>query len=640
MMRTFYNKIMVLAVVLLAATSCSERIDTRDALIVGDSVLSEFHVTSSKSEGKNVKVVRSEFRSDKYAVEKVQRLTTYPELGMTTSETYYVNLGEELTVKGYEAQRHTMQANDTVVWTLQPTSSEARLDWVLPIQPGFEKDNYLGMNNSDYGGGIPMIDLWQRQGGEAVGLTELVLRDARMPIVWKEGEQTVDYSLSYTLPEPVVLQQGDTLRTFGTFEMQHTGDFFTALRQYSTYMQEVRGVKMMESEPEAFEPVWCAWGYERTFTIDEVIGTLDKVAELGFKWVDVDDGYQIAEGDWETNSRFPGGDADMRRMTDEIHRRGMLAKLWWAPLAADPDTKLLSEHPEMMLVTKTGEPEFITWWDSYYLSPVNPYTHEYSDGLVERFIDKWGFDGLKIDGQHLNCCMPDYNPASELNYPEEAPELMPTYFQNVTNYAKMIKPNAVIQVCPCGCAVNYFILPFINQAVASDPTSSAQVRMKRKAYAAMVPQMAYYGDHVELTDGGDDFASQIGIGAVIGTKFTYPKDNPNASASFLLTEEKEALIRHWMKIFKEKDLVHGEYLNLYTWGFDFPEAHVIRQNDAMYYAFYADQFEGQIELRGLEKGRDYTVTEYTAQEPRSFHINGSHPFVDANFTRNYLIEVK
>ena len=37
---------------------------------------------------------------------------------------------------------------------------------------------------------------------------------------------------------------------------------------------------------------------------------------------------QIAEGDWETNSRFPGGDRDMRRMTDEIHRRGMLAKLW------------------------------------------------------------------------------------------------------------------------------------------------------------------------------------------------------------------------------------------------------------------------------------------------------------------------
>lgn len=639
-MRTMRNSIVILFA-LLALTGCADRIDTRDALVLGDGVLSEFRVTSTEREGRYTKVVRSEFRSEQYAVEKVQRLTEYPELGMTTSETYYVNLGEPMTVTGYEAQRHTMQATDTVVWTLQPTSTEARLDWVLPIQPGFEKDNYLGMNNSDYGGGIPMIDLWQRRGGEAVGLTELVLRDARMPILWNADAQEIRYSLSYTLPVPVTLQHGDTLRTFGTFEMQHSGDYFTALRRYSTYMQEVRGVKMLESEPEAFEPVWCAWGYERTFTIDEVIGTLDKVAELGFRWVDVDDGYQIAEGDWETNERFPGGDADMRRMTDEIHRRGMLAKLWWAPLAADPDTKLLREHPEMMLVTKSGEPEFITWWDSYYLSPVNPYTHEYSDGLVERFIDKWGFDGLKIDGQHLNCCMPDYNPASHLSYPEEAPELMPTYFESVTNFAKLIKPNAVIQVCPCGCAVNYFILPFINQAVASDPTCSRQVRMKRRAYAAMVPEMAYYGDHVELTDGGTDFASQIGTGSVIGTKFTYPADNPNASESFLLTPEKEALIRHWMRIFKEKDLVHGEYLgDLYSWGFDYPETHVIRQNGAMYYAFYADQFDGTLELRGLEKGRKYTVTEYTADEPRSFVINGSKPQIEVAFEKNYLIEVQ
>ena len=31
--------------------------------------------------------------------------------------------------------------------------------------------------------------------------------------------------------------------------------------------------------------------------------------ELGIKWATVDDGYQIAEGDWELDTkRFPGGD--------------------------------------------------------------------------------------------------------------------------------------------------------------------------------------------------------------------------------------------------------------------------------------------------------------------------------------------
>lgn len=625
------------ALPLLVLTACTNA-DYRDVLLAEGAAMTGFRTTSvEKVDGATVR--HSVYIAHNYKVEKVETIREFAEWGMTTYETFYINQGVDITVSGYESQHTAFCPADTLVWSLQPTSSEARLDWVLPVVKGTERENYLWMNNSDYGGGIPMIDFWERNGGQAIGLTEKELRGISMPIRWTG--KGIEYYLSYTLPEPMVLHSGDTLRTYNTFSMKHEGDYFNALRAFSEYMQSEQGVKMQPSEPEAFEPVWCAWGYERTFTIDEVIGTLDKVAELGFRWVDVDDGYQIAEGDWETNSRFPGGDKDMRRLTDEIHRRGMLAKLWWAPLAADPDTRILREHPELMLVQEDGTPENITWWDSYYLSPVNTHTTAYSNNLVERFLKTWGFDGLKIDGQHLNCCMPDYNPASGLDYPGQAPEQMPTYFEGVYEKAHEIKPEAVIQVCPCGCAMNYFILPHINQAVASDPTSSKQVRMKRRAYAAMVPDMAYYGDHVELTDGGCDFASQIGTGSVIGTKFTYPKDNPNASESFLLTEEKEALIRHWMKIFKEKDLVHGEYVgDLYSWGYDYPETHVIRQNGAMYYAFYADTFEGQIELRGLEKNKEYEVTEYTAQEPRTFRVSGKKPVVEANFEKNYLIEVR
>ena len=38
---------------------------------------------------------------------------------------------------------------------------------------------------------------------------------------------------------------------------------------------------------------------------------------------------------------------------------------------------------------------------------------------------------------------------------------------------------------------------------------------------------SFAGDHVELSDGGDDFASSVGVGAVISTKFTWPKDTDN-----------------------------------------------------------------------------------------------------------------
>ena len=49
---------------------------------------------------------------------------------------------------------------------------------------------------------------------------------------------------------------------------------------------------------------------------------------------------------------------------------------------------------------------------------------------------------------------------------------------------------------------------------------------------------AYAGDHVELSDGGDDFASTVGIGAVVCTKFTWPAD-PRPENGLLLTPAKE-----------------------------------------------------------------------------------------------------
>jgi len=579
-------------------------------------------------------------RESKSNIKQYQTVTESEQWpGLKVVETYYVNKGQPVTVLGYRMQEHTIQAMDTVMWSLQPSSSNARMDWVLPVRPGFYKENYLGMNNSDYGGGIPVLDIWDREKGLAIGLFEPVLHDISMLVEWKGDGKSITMALEYKYPEPVLMNTGDTLFTYRTFAYEHAGDFYNALRMFSEYMQQNMGVQLPESEPEAFEPVWCAWGYERTFTMNEVIGTLDKVAELGFQWVDVDDGYQIAEGDWETNARFPGGDKDMRHLADEIHKRGMKAKLWWAPLAADPGTSCLKSHPEMMLKTDEWAPEYITWWDSYYLSPVNPVTVAYTRNLVDRFLRVWDFDGLKIDGQHLNCCLPDYNEASELDDPRQSYEQLPSFFTAIYDTARALKPNAVVQICPCGCAVNYYLLPTFNQAVASDPTSSKQIRMKRKAYAAMAPELAFYGDHIELSDNGNDFATQIGIGAVIGTKFTYPKDNPNASESFLLTSEKEQLIKKWMKIWKEHNLVHGEYLNLYTWGYDYPEAHVIRQNDALYYAFYADEFEGEIELRGLDKNLHYIAEEYTADEPKSYEIDGANPRLSVSFTRNMLLKV-
>ena len=557
--------------------------------------------------------------------------------GLTVRSVAFVNKGAKpVKVEAMETSRIALEGEK--IWSFQPTSSAERKDWAFPIESGFYQRNYLGMNDSDYGGGIPMVCLWTPQANLSVGLAEPVLRLVSMPVERKGRRASA--CIRQDFDEPVMLAPGDTLRACNQFILTSSGDFFNPLREFSQYMQQTFGFEMPVSPRQAFEPVWCAWGYERTFTVDEVIGTLPKVVELGFKWVDVDDGYQICEGDWEANERI--GDDGMRRMTDAIHQAGLLAKLWWAPLAADPGSSLAQNHPELLLVQKDGSHEDISWWDSWYLSPVNSHTMDYTLDLVDRFLLDWGFDGFKLDGQHLNLCAPDYNPASGLAYPEQACERFPEFVKGIARQAEGDKPGSIVQLCPCGCAVNFFYLPYINQAVASDPTSSLQIRQKRKAYAAMCPGLAYYADHVELSDGGLDFPSQVGVGGVIGTKFTWPKANPDATESggSLLTQEKEALLRKWVPIYKDKMLSTGNYLNLYDCGFDSPEAHVIEKDGAMYYAFYAPQWDGEpITLRGLGQGR-YTVTEYASDEIKTFQVEGPDPIINPIFEGSYLIEVK
>ena len=558
--------------------------------------------------------------------------------GMVLRSVAFVNTGSgPVTVAAMETSRISVSGSEA--WSLQPSSTTYRKDWVLPVEDGFYQRNYLGMNDPDYGGGIPMVCVWTGEQNRSVGIDEPVLKLVSMPVS-REGDETQAW-IRQDFEEPVELAPGDTLRSVRQFVLESSGDFFNPLRTFAGYMARAFGWKAPVSPEEAYEPVWCAWGYERTFTVDEVIGTLPKVVELGFKWVDVDDGYQICEGDWQANDRI-GADG-MRRMTDAIHAAGLKAKLWWAPMAADPESALAKEHPELLLVQKDGTHEDISWWDSWYLSPVNIGTWAYTEDLVEMFLTDWGFDGFKLDGQHLNLSAPDYNPASGLAYPEEACERHPEFFRHLYDAAQADCPGAVVQICPCGCAINFFYLPYMNQAVASDPESSAQIRQKRKVIAALCPDLAFYGDHIELSDGGLDFPTQIGVGAVIGSKFTWPKPNPDATQNggSLLTPEKEEALRKWVAIYNDKQLASGTYLNLYDYAFDKPEAHVIDKNGARYYAFYAPEWNGEpITLRGLDASRHYTATEYTADEPVSYEIDGADPVIRPVFEHAYLIEVK
>jgi alpha-galactosidase len=272
------------------------------------------------------------------------------------------------------------------------------------------------------------------------------------------------------------------------------------------------------------------------------------------------------------------------------------------------------------------------------MAPAYEKTRQQTRQVMDLFLNQWGIDGLKMDGQHLNAAPPDYDEAHHLASPEQSFEEFPAFYKMIYEEAHKMKPDVIVQNCPCGTCMSVFNMPYMNQAVASDPLNSWQVRLKGKTYKAIIPQTAYFGDHVELSDGRTDFASSFGIGAVLGTKFTWPKENPFVKEDNLLTPEKEVTWRKWLSLYQSKKLSKAEYRGeLYDLGYDIPETHVVMKGDTLHYAFYNQQWKGPVELRGLQEGR-YTVRDYVNQVTLG-EVSKENPRIDLSFEKNLLVEV-
>ena len=626
-----------------------------ESAVSGDMSASEYlvvagtPVTDFELQTHNVKQIRDDLGAGRQhilvgqapSLQKELTVTMYDEFpDVAVVQVTYTNTGAAaVQVDSWSNHHYAVAAGKQVAgqapfWSYEPATYESRPDWFLPIKPGFSQENFLGMNASDYGGGTPVADLWRPDIGIGIGHLEMVPKLVAFPIAMKDS-LAAELSVRCKVDKP--LQPGERLSTFKTFVMLHHGDCFNTLATYRAMMIR-RGIKFDPYPDTAYEPQWCAWGYERNFTMDQVVNTLPKAKELGYEWAVLDDGWQTAEGDWYlTPERFPRGDADMIDFVSRIKARGLKPQLWWCPLAVDPGTDLIRDHADYLLLNKDGSKVDISWWNSFYLCPAYAPVIEFTRGQVLQIMQQWGYQGLKIDGQHLNAVPPCYNPAHNHAYPEEACEKLPEFFKMIYETARGIYPDAVVEICPCGTSYAFHTMPYMNQSVASDPTSSWQTRLKGKSLKALMgPDAAYYGDHVELTDGGDDFASQIGIGAVIGTKFTWP-EGAAKKKKYDLTPAREKEWAKWIGIYLDHMISKGIYRGeLYDIGFDRPEAHAIAKEGKMYYAFYADQYSGQVELRGLEPGT-YKVLDYVNNQEYGT-VQGPRAAIPVTFTRFLLLQ--
>jgi len=167
------------------------------------------------------------------------------------------------------------------------------------------------------------------------------------------------------------------------------------------------GAAMRARVPERTPLGWCSWYYYFTRVREvDVLDNLEALVRLrervGCDYVQVDDGYQRAIGDWfEPNRKFPHG---MRWLAERIRDAGFDAGIWVAPFLVRPNSRLFRERPQWLLRTRGGAPRAACWnpgWSlgrpAYALDTTHPQVLDWLRDLGRTLARQWGYRLLKLD---------------------------------------------------------------------------------------------------------------------------------------------------------------------------------------------------------------------------------------------------
>ena len=151
---------------------------------------------------------------------------------------------------------------------------------------------------------------------------------------------------------------------------------------------------------------WCSWYcFGPNVTAEQVLANLDVIARdiPGLKYIQIDDGYQPAMGDWlETGKAFGG---NVQTVLKQIRAKGFEPAIWVAPFIAEAGSRLFKDHPEWFVQDETAQPlradrvTFGGWrrgpW--YALDGTHPEAQRHLTQVFRTMREQWGCTYFKLD---------------------------------------------------------------------------------------------------------------------------------------------------------------------------------------------------------------------------------------------------
>ncbi|HET9526387.1 MAG TPA: glycoside hydrolase family 36 protein [Pyrinomonadaceae bacterium] len=151
---------------------------------------------------------------------------------------------------------------------------------------------------------------------------------------------------------------------------------------------------------------WCSWYcFGPRVTAQQVLDNLDFIAKHtpGLRYVQIDDGYQPAMGDWlETGAAFGG---NVQGVLKQIRQRGFEPAIWVAPFVAEEKSHVFQQHPDWFVKDSDGRPlrsdrvTFGGWrrgpW--YVLDGTHSAVQHHFEKFFRTMKREWGCTYFKLD---------------------------------------------------------------------------------------------------------------------------------------------------------------------------------------------------------------------------------------------------
>lgn len=149
---------------------------------------------------------------------------------------------------------------------------------------------------------------------------------------------------------------------------------------------------------------WCTWSNmygditeERVLKNARVIAS--QLKSYGMEWVQIDDGYERAFGDWEAiSAKLPHG---MKDLASKITALGLKPGIWLAPFAISRGTEIATSHTDWLVHTPDGKLQEIEsahqQQAQYILDVSQPGALQWLHRTVGSVVREWGYRFVKTD---------------------------------------------------------------------------------------------------------------------------------------------------------------------------------------------------------------------------------------------------